>query len=40
MRRSNSWSETCEEYKFIEAQDPAEIEKEKHEKNMRYYNNL
>ena len=36
MRRSNSWSEMREEeYKFVEAQDPAEIEKEKHEKNMR-----
>ena len=36
IRRSNSSSQINEDYKFRDVQDPAEIEKEQHEKNMRY----
>ena len=36
IRRSNSWSQMNEDYKFSDVRDPAAIEKEQHEKNMWY----
>lgn len=36
IRRSNSLSELYENYKYEDQCDPAELEKEQHEKNMRY----
>ena len=37
VRRSNSWSDLVEEYKFDEdIKDPAEVEREMHAQNSRY----
>ncbi|XP_074645024.1 GATOR2 complex protein WDR59-like isoform X3 [Tubulanus polymorphus] len=36
LKRSNSWSDSFEDYKFSEVRDPADIEREKHEENMKF----